>query len=108
MTTPPPRSGVVAPPDPLPKAIWMPASSSAKLPSCYQGSPLEMVGEMGMEMKPAKPLGPHDTIDTLLRFLDDERNIKIKIPGQIPEGPRSQIFVSALLVTGVAREMPQA
>ena len=106
MTPSPLLSGVVAPPNPLPKAIWMPARTQAALPSCYQGTPLEMVGEMAAEMKPG--IGANDCIDTLLRHLDDERNIKIQIPGEIPEAPRSEIFVSALLVIGVARTMPQA
>jgi hypothetical protein len=64
-----------------------------------------MVGEMAAEMKPG--IGTNDCIDTLLRFLDDERDIRIQLP-EIPEKPRSELFVSALLVTGVAREMPQA
>jgi hypothetical protein len=81
-------------------------SLSAKLPACYQGTPLEMVKEMADEMKPG--IGAHDAMDTLLRELDDQRNITIKLPAEIPEKPRSELFVSALLAIGVAREMPKA
>jgi hypothetical protein len=83
----------------------MPAGGG-QLPSCYQGTPLEIVEKMASDMKPG--MGAHDSIDLLLRFLDDERDIRIKLPGELPEAARSELFVSALLVSGVAREMPQA
>lgn len=106
MTTPPRSQRVVAAPSTLPSAIWMPAASTAQLPSCYQGTPLEIVHEMGTEMKPG--IGTQDTLDFLLRFLDDERNIHIGLPPELPEAQRSELFVGALLAIGVAREMPKA
>lgn len=87
----------------LPRAIWMPGTTD--LPSCYQGSPVEMVEAMAQEMKPG--LGGHDAIDRLLHTLGESRRVKIRLP----EGPldrRAASFVVALLVSGIARPMPSA
>jgi len=102
MSTPPLLKPTKAPPH-TPSAIWMPG---VYLPSCYQGTPLEIVGEMSAEMKPG--MGTHDAIDLLLRRLADERNVKIQLPAKLPEGQRSELFITALVMTGVAREMPKA
>ncbi len=94
-------------PDRLPRAIWMPAHQH-DLPSCYQGTPLQMVQEMARYMKPG--LGVHDAIDLLLRSLADERDVRIELhsQGKMPEEARASMFIYALLFSGVAREMPQA
>jgi len=90
----------------LPKAIWMPAFSG--LPSCYQGTPLQMVEEMARYMKPG--LGIHDAIDILVRSLAEEKGVHIDMcfPDHTAEPVQAAMFVCALLFTRVAHEMPQA
>lgn len=90
----------------LPSAIWMPTYANSRLPNCYQGTPLEMVGEMAGEMGPQ--LGVHDSIDLATRFLHDQRGISIKLPAEAPEEKRAQIFIHALLTTKVAVPMAKA
>lgn len=91
----------------LPHAIWMP-DLNGLLPDCYQGSALEMAEEMARHMKPG--LGVHDAIDLILRSLADEKDIHIdlSLPEGTPESVRAAGFICALLLTGVARKMPQA
>lgn len=88
----------------LPSAIWMPVSQGT--PSCYHGTPLEMVTQMADEMRPG--LGVDDTIDLIARFLADERGIKVRTPVVAPENIRAEAFVRGLLDTGVAEEIPEA
>lgn len=94
--------------DDLPSAIWMPARHNGNLPDCYQGTALQMVEEMARYMKPG--LGVNDAIDLLIRALADERGLHVDLcaPDDTPEPVRASMFVCALLLTGVAREMPQA
>lgn len=89
----------------FPNAIWMPTPASPTLPSCYQGSPLEMVKAMADEMKPG--LSPHEAIDHLLSTLADSRRVRIRLPEGSDEF-RAQSFVAALLVSGIARPMASA
>lgn len=89
---------------PLPSAIWMPTLQST-LPNCYQGSPLEMVQEMGVQMKPG--LSVSETIDRLIPLLADNRKLRIQLPDG-PDGWRATLFVQALLGSGVAKPMPSA
>lgn len=91
-------------PEAIPSAIWMPALQG-QLPNCYQGSPIEMVQEMGLEMKPG--LSVNETIDRLLPILADYRKVCIRLP-EGPDGWRASLFVRALLGTGIARPMPSA
>lgn len=88
----------------LPHSIWMPTFRN--LPSCYHGTPIEMVGQMAAEMKPG--LGVDDTIDIIARLLADERGVKVKTPDVAPESVRAEAFVRGLLASGVAMEMPEA
>jgi hypothetical protein len=95
----------------LPSAIWMPTACFAKLPSCYNGSPLEMVEQMAKEMGPQ--LGVHDTIDLLIEYLSDQRDIRVHLPSEeggdvLPEEVRAGLFVAILLDAGVAQPMPGA
>lgn len=92
-----------SPPPSLPRAIWMPGQ--ADLPSCYQGSPVEMVKAMADEMKPG--LDAHEAIEQLLKTLDESRRIRIRLPSGSAES-RAQHFVGALLAAGIARPMPSA
>ena len=88
----------------LPRAIWMPVGQ--KVPSCYHGTPREMVQQMGYEMKPG--LGVDDTIDLIARVLADERGVRVRTPNIAPEDIRAEAFVRSLLDHGVAVEMPKA
>lgn len=88
----------------LPRAIWMPLGQ--RIPSCYQGSPKEIVQQMGFEMKPG--LGVDDTIDLIARVLADERGVRLRTPHLAPEDIRAEAFVRGLLDSGVAVEMPKA
>lgn len=88
----------------LPNSIWMPAGFG--LPSCYHGTPLEMVSQMADEMKPG--LGIDDTIDLIARYLADDRGVKVKTPVIAPEDVRAEAFVRGLLDTGVAEGIPEA
>ena len=106
MSHPPPLQAPEQASRRLPDAIWMPARRNGFLPSCYRGSPLDMVQQMAAEM--GEHLGVHDAIDLLLRFLGDERGLVIKLPEQAPEGARSLMFVAALLALRIAKEMPKA
>ena len=82
----------------------MPANH--RVPSCYHGTPVEMVGQMAEEMKPG--LGIDDTIDLIARFLADERGIQVETHLTAPEHIRAEEFVRGLLATGVAEEIPEA
>jgi len=87
----------------IPNAIWMPAFRN---PSCYQGTPVEMVQQMADEMKPG--LGLDDTIDLIARFLAEDRGVRVRTPVEAPEDIRAEAFVRGLLTEGVAQEMPEA
>lgn len=90
----------------LPTAIWMPNSTFAQLPACYQGSPLEIAQAMAEDMKPG--LGVHDAIDTLLRQLQDEADLTMSIPEEAPEEVRATMLLVGLLMAGIAEPMPTA
>ncbi len=89
----------------LPNAIWM-SARQGMMPSCYQGTPLEMVEQMADEMRPG--YGIDDTIDLIARFLADERGIRVRTPDIAPEDVRAEAFVQGLLDTGVAEKVPGA
>lgn len=96
----------------LPTAIWMPMPTFSQLPCCYQGTPLDMVGQMAEEMGPK--LGVHEAIDLLIEFLADRRGLKISLPAEdnegsvLPEEIRAGIFVAILLDSGIAEPMASA
>ena len=81
----------------IPNAIWMPTFRN---PSCYQGTPIEMVEQMADEMKPG--LGVDDTIDLIARILADERGVT-----QIFTGRRGRSRLAALLFGSVASTLVQ-
>ena len=84
----------------------MPNTSLAILPSCYQGSPIEMVEEMAEEMNPK--YGIHDAIDTSLKMLHDSGVPITPIPTEAHEEVRAAMFIAGLLMWGVAEPMAQA
>jgi len=90
----------------IPPAIFMPTHSYARLPSCYQGTPLEIVQAMAKEMNPS--FGVDDTIDTTLAMLREHGLPITGIPELAPEEVRATMFVVALLMWGVAHPMAQA
>jgi hypothetical protein len=89
----------------LPSSIWMTAPLG-QMPSCYHGTPLEMVEQMANEVKPG--LGVHDTIDLILRCMADERGIRVRLPKVASEELRAEAFVKGLLELGVALSTPSA
>lgn len=90
----------------IPHAIFMPSHNAARLPSCYQGEPLEIVQNMAQEMSPH--FGVDDTIDTTLAMLREHGLPITGVPEQAPEEVRATMFVVALLMWGVAHPMAQA
>jgi hypothetical protein len=89
----------------LPRAIWIHQEPE---PAIYRGCPLEMVRAMAEEMNPCLP--PRDAIAALLGGLARNRRIHINLHGveQLSEEGAAQMFVYALLDTGIARPLPQA
>lgn len=86
----------------LPRAIWVPPLRPG-LPSCYQGSPLDMVHEMVGEI--GGHLDVHDVIDLLLSELDDG-GIQLDVPRDGDEATRAHFFITGLLQEHIAKEMP--
>lgn len=65
-----------------------------------------MVTEMAQEINPG--LGVPEAIELLLLDLEDQR-VFIKLPDdEVSDEMRAAFFVTALLVTGVAKPMPSA
>jgi hypothetical protein len=87
----------------LPAAIWFP--SAGDVPAIYRGSPVEMVREMAEEMD--EPV-LEDAVEKLLAGLAENRHVNIRLPSGLAEEARCGLFVKALLVSGLGREMPQA
>lgn len=89
----------------LPRAIWIHARPE---PSVYRGTPLDMVRTMAAEMEPQ--LSPRDAIVALLGGLSRNRRIHINLHGlgTLNDEGAAQMFVYALLDTGIARPLPQA
>jgi hypothetical protein len=92
----------------IPKAIWMPSPFRGGVPDCYQGTPLEMVEQMAQQMSPN--LDVPGAIDVLIEALAEDRNLQIELraPQGTPEDVRAGMFVLALVLSGVAEEMPAA
>jgi hypothetical protein len=89
----------------LPRAIWIPATPE---PAVYRGCPLEMVQAMAAEIEP--PMLPRDAIAALLGGLAKNRRIVINLQGveRLNDAKAAQMFVYALLDTGIAHPLPQA
>lgn len=92
----------------VPKAIWMPSPFRGGVPDCYHGTPLEMVEQMAQQMNPG--IDVHEAIDVLIEALAQDRDLHIELqaPSNTPEDVRAGMFVLALMLTGVAEEMPAA
>lgn len=92
----------------IPKAIWMPSPFRGGVPDCYHGTPLEMVEQMAQQMNPG--IDVHEAIDVLIEALAEDRHLQIELraPSNTPEDVRAGMFVFALMLSGVAREMPAA
>jgi hypothetical protein len=89
----------------LPQSIWIPKFSTSS--ECYHGSPLEMLQGLAAE------LGPSVGIDeAIMHLLEDmvEQGIEITLPApsEAPRTKRAALLILVLLLTGYAREVPQA
>jgi len=91
--------------DNLPHAIWIPKFSTSS--ECLHGSPMEMLQGLARELGPA--VGIEDAIAHLLDDLG-ERGIPIRLPKatEAPSTVRAALLILVLLLTGYAREVPQA
>lgn len=86
----------------LPHSIWMPGEP----PSVYCGSPKEMVSAMAQEM--GLDLSLREAVDRLCAGLAEHRRVVIGLPDDVPEDTLAQLFVCALLDTGMARPVAAA
>lgn len=89
----------------LPQSIWIPKFAASQ--ACYHGSPVEMLEDLAREM------GPAVAVDDAIRVLVDEmdeRGIQIRLPSEAeaPRDARAALVILVLLLTGYAREVPQA
>lgn len=91
--------------DNLPQTIWIPKYSTAS--ECYHGSPVEILEEVAHQLGPA--LGVDDAITHLVHDMV-ERGIAVPMPSasQAPLDVRAALLILVLLLTGYAREVPQA
>jgi hypothetical protein len=89
----------------LPQTIWMPASPGAE-PSVYHGSPAEMVASMAEEM--GDGVGVREAVDRLCAALALYRRVVIGLPEDVTDDRLAQLFVFALLDTGMAKPMADA
>lgn len=91
--------------DNLPQSIWIPNYATSR--ACYHGSPVEMLQDLAREM------GPSVQVDDAIRHLVDdmgEQGLRIRIPSaaEAPRKTRAALLILVLLLTGYAREVPQA
>jgi hypothetical protein len=86
----------------LPQAIWMPG----KPPSIYHGSPAEMVASMAQEM--GDGVGVREAVERLCAALALYRRVVIGLPEDVTDDRLAQLFVFALLDTGMAKPVPDA
>lgn len=91
--------------DNLPQSIWIPKFSTSS--ECYHGSPVEILQELAREMGPS--VGIDDAI-THLQHDMGEQGIEIRLPtaAEAPRTKRAALLILVLLLTGYAREVPQA
>lgn len=91
--------------DHLPESIWIPKFAMSQ--ACYHGSPLEMLQDLAREMGPT--VGVEDAIRCLLDELG-KQGMEIHIPSatEAPRPTRAALLILVLLLTGYAREVPQA
>jgi hypothetical protein len=72
----------------------------------YRGSPQEIVRAMASEMGDGVTI--RQAVKKLTSALSNDRRITIQFPDGVPEEQLAKMFVHALLVTKLGREMPQA
>lgn len=91
--------------DNLPQSIWIPKFSTNS--ECYHGSPVEMLQELARGMGPT--VGIDDAITHLVHDMS-EQGIRIPLPtaNEAPRTKRAALLILVLLLTGYAREVPQA
>ena len=87
----------------MPRAIWIPHGGDS--PAFYRGSPLEMVQAMSIETESDSV---KHTIQMITAGLEANRWVTIRLPKNLPDDELAGLFVYALLVTGIAQEMPRA
>jgi hypothetical protein len=93
--------------DNLPQSIWIPKFATSQ--ACYHGSPVEILQDLAREMGPA--VGLDDAIRHLVDDMDEQGiQVRIRIPSatEAPRQTRAALLVLVLLLTGYAREVPQA
>ncbi len=91
----------------LPRAIWIRAG---KIPFLYRGSPEEMVASMAKEID--DDCSVREALDLLVFALEESRGIDIRLPDtddeSIPSEVFCQLFIEALLRSGIARALSPA
>jgi hypothetical protein len=83
----------------LPQAIWMPGSENV-----YHGSPAEMVASMAAEM--GEGVTVREAVNQLCAALAAYRRTVIGLPEDVEDDRLAQLFVFALLDTGLAKPIP--
>jgi hypothetical protein len=89
----------------LPKSIWFREFGSTD-PSCYAGSPEEILLSMAKDFGPKISL--EDAITIIRQNLRETRGLHINLPSGAPRRIRAAFIIAALLASGCARETPQA
>lgn len=91
--------------DHLPQSIWIPKFSTGS--ECYHGSPLEMLQGLARELGPS--VGIDDAIAHVVQAMR-EQGIRLPLPtaAEAPRTKRAALLILVLLLTGYAREVPQA
>lgn len=79
---------------------------NGELPSCYHGTPEEMVVSIARDYGPQ--VSVQDAIDFVLQDVEERWQLKIGVPQHAPFRVRAALLVAALLVTGCAKETPQS
>lgn len=89
----------------MPTAIWVPTDGSwchrtaeKYLPDCYQGTPLEIFQQIGLDYEPEM------TAEETLVFIAED--IGLDIDAEVTLEQRAAITLACLLTQGIAREMP--
>lgn len=91
--------------DNLPQSIWLPKFATS--PECYHGSPLEILEGLAHQMGPS--VGIDDAITQLIDDMEEQGiQIQLPSPAEAPCAKRAALLILVLLLTGYAREVPQA
>ena len=91
--------------DNLPQSIWIPKFSTSS--ECYHGSPVEILQGLAQHLGPS--VGIDDAISHLVRDMGEQgMQIRMPSPAEAPCTLRASLLILVLLLTGYAREVPQA